>query len=287
MTGLTVPDTGALATDLEAYLRAGRDVLSHPLVRVIAPDLLAEAARNQELLQALVEAVRQPRREQAASLLERAIARGELPADTDVDLALDMVAGPLYWRLAVTHAEVSDGYLRRLVSVLVRAFGALWDNADVGQPACRRRDDQIGSVGPLLGGRSAHELPAFSSASGSSLVSPGQLPRWRPARHRTGAVPDSCRSARARRRTLLPQTECVARRPTSLYSLGSWLPRSASAVSHSRCSSVFAGFAACLRGRPATSDTSPLVRRTGGEDDQPNPTVHEATRPCWLHCSHA
>jgi AcrR family transcriptional regulator len=125
MTGLTVPDTGALATDLEAYLRAGRDVLSHPLVQVIVPDLLAEAARNPELAQALVEAVRQPRREQAASLLERAIARGELPADTDVDLALDMVAGPLYWRLAVTHAEVSDDYLRRLVSVLVRAFGAL------------------------------------------------------------------------------------------------------------------------------------------------------------------
>ena len=123
MAGLTVPDTGALATDLEAYLRAARDVLSHPLVRVIAPDLLAEAARNPELSQALVGALRRPRREQAASLLERAVARGELPAETDVDLALDMVAGPLYWRLAVTHVEVSDDYLRRLVSMLVRAFG--------------------------------------------------------------------------------------------------------------------------------------------------------------------
>jgi AcrR family transcriptional regulator len=124
MTGLTVPDTGAFATDLEAYLRAGRDVLSQPLVRVIAPDLLAEAARNPELSQALVEAVREPRRAQAASLLEHATARGELPAETDVDLALDLVAGPLYWRLAVLHAEVSDGYIRRLVTVLARALGA-------------------------------------------------------------------------------------------------------------------------------------------------------------------
>lgn len=124
MAGLTVPDTGAFATDLEAYLRAARDVLSHPLVRVIAPDLLAEAARNPELSQALVGALREPRREQAAGLFHRAIARGELPAETDVDLALDMVAGPLYWRLAVTHAEASDDYLRRLVSALVRTFGA-------------------------------------------------------------------------------------------------------------------------------------------------------------------
>ncbi|GAA4387870.1 TetR/AcrR family transcriptional regulator [Tsukamurella soli] len=124
MTGLTVPDTGAFVTDLEAYLRAGRDVLSHPLVGVIAPDLLAEAARNPELSQSLVEALREPRRAQAAGLLDRAIDRGELPADTDVDLALDLVAGPLYWRLAVTHSEVSDDYLQRLVTALTRAFDA-------------------------------------------------------------------------------------------------------------------------------------------------------------------
>ncbi|MDQ0771838.1 AcrR family transcriptional regulator [Streptomyces aurantiacus] len=118
------PGTGSLRGDVTQYLREVMAALRHPLVSRIAPDLVAEAARNEELSQALLTAVRDPRRENAESVIRRAIERGELPADTDVELGLDFLVGPVYWRLAVTRAATEEDYLERLVTKIVSALGA-------------------------------------------------------------------------------------------------------------------------------------------------------------------
>jgi AcrR family transcriptional regulator len=118
---IDVPDTGTLLGDVRQYLDNGLAALSHPLARKIIPDMLAEATRNDELAAVLGQSVAEPRRAKAAELFERAIRRGELPADTDVDLAMDLLAGPLYWRLAVMQAEVSTEYCDRLATAVVTA----------------------------------------------------------------------------------------------------------------------------------------------------------------------
>jgi AcrR family transcriptional regulator len=119
---IDVPDTGNLHDDVRAYLEGGRAALTHRLARKIFPDLLAEAARNPRLTDALLEMVRDPRRVKAGQLIERAIARGELPGDTDRELALDFLAGPLYWRLIVLRADADDLNLDRLTSKIVAAM---------------------------------------------------------------------------------------------------------------------------------------------------------------------
>jgi AcrR family transcriptional regulator len=111
---IPVPDTGSLYGDLLAYLRDGYEVITHPLVSVIAPDLLAEAARNPELAEAFITQVRDPRRGRAAGMIQRAIERGEVPADIDVDCAMDFIGGPLYWRVAVRRVLVDDTYIERV-----------------------------------------------------------------------------------------------------------------------------------------------------------------------------
>jgi AcrR family transcriptional regulator len=118
---IDVPDTGALLGDVRQYLHNARTALSHPLARKIIPDLLAEATRNPELAEVLGQAVGEPRRAKAAVLFERAIDRGELPPDTDVDMAMDLLAGPLYWRLSVMQVEVGDEYCDRLAAHVVFA----------------------------------------------------------------------------------------------------------------------------------------------------------------------
>lgn len=102
---IDVPDTGSLHGDVREYFDRGRQALTHRLASKIIPDLLAEGVRNPELTAALLGTVRDPRRAKAAQLVQRAIARGELPADADVGLCLDFLAGPLYWRLAVLQAD--------------------------------------------------------------------------------------------------------------------------------------------------------------------------------------
>ena len=118
---IDVPDTGSLRGDLRQYLYNGRDALAHPLVRRIVPDMLAEAIRSPELADVLARTVREPRRIKAAELFERAMARGELPPDTNLDLSMDLLAGPVYWRLAVMQLPVDDAYCDRLADSVVAA----------------------------------------------------------------------------------------------------------------------------------------------------------------------
>jgi AcrR family transcriptional regulator len=117
-------DTGTLRGDVEAYLRATSSQLGGRLVSRIAPDFLAESPRNPALAAALREVIATPRRESAGAMLSRAIDRRELPADLDHDLALDLLAAPLGFRLLISQSAIDDDYLRRLTDATVAALKA-------------------------------------------------------------------------------------------------------------------------------------------------------------------
>lgn len=118
-----VPDTGSLEGDVRALLGSLRRVLRHPLVRRILPDLQAERGRASE-----VEGVLAPftaaRRARGLALIERAVARGEMAREADVELALDLLAAPIYWRMIVVRGRSDLAYLDRLTGVLTAALQA-------------------------------------------------------------------------------------------------------------------------------------------------------------------
>ncbi|MET9359307.1 TetR-like C-terminal domain-containing protein [Streptomyces sp. NPDC006632] len=123
-TASDIPDTGSLRGDVREFLHGWFAALSHPLAIRVIPDLMAEASRNDELGEALLTRVRDPRREQAARLLRRAAERGELPPDADTELNLDFLASPVYWRMAVVRTPTGDDYLDRLTAKVVAALTA-------------------------------------------------------------------------------------------------------------------------------------------------------------------
>jgi AcrR family transcriptional regulator len=125
MAQVDMPDTGSLRGDVDAFLRSLADALADPLVRAIAPDLLNEGNRNPQLAALLLHQVRDPRRERAADVVSRAVARGELREGVDVELALDVLAGPLYWRVAIIRTPMPQTYLAHLVDAVVGALTAL------------------------------------------------------------------------------------------------------------------------------------------------------------------
>ena len=91
-------DTGTLAGDLKEMLtRYLRDFLSTPLATVY-PSLAAERAHNPELGQVLDPVLRSRRRPLVAAL-QRAVARGEVDEHVDLDLAADLIVGPIAVRL--------------------------------------------------------------------------------------------------------------------------------------------------------------------------------------------
>ena len=116
-------DTGSLRGDVEAFLADTVAVLRHPLVSRIVPDLFAEAIRNNPALGHALRTAGRARRSTATRLLRRAIDRAELPEDLDVDLALDLLAAPLQFRVLFTSMTVDDAYLSRLATAVLAALG--------------------------------------------------------------------------------------------------------------------------------------------------------------------
>lgn len=96
-----------------------------PRIRRIALDVLVETTRTAELATALNDVVAQPRRTTAATVLTRAIDRGELSADLDRELALDLLISPLIMRLLLATDQVDDAYLTRLTKVIVTGLNAI------------------------------------------------------------------------------------------------------------------------------------------------------------------
>lgn len=120
---LGTTDHGSLQADIRAYLRATRAVLRHPLVRRIVPDLVAERLRSHELAM-MLHGIAEARRQFGHRLLDRAIARNELRADLDKELALDLLFAPLYSRLIVRGKSFTKAELDRLGKALLAAVKA-------------------------------------------------------------------------------------------------------------------------------------------------------------------
>ncbi|KAB1939868.1 TetR/AcrR family transcriptional regulator [Micromonospora sp. ALFpr18c] len=116
-------DTGTLRGDLALLFQAVAHALRHPLASQIIPDLLAEAARNPSIDATLREVLHARQQDIGGRLVSRAVQRGELPADTDPDAAIDLIVGPLYWRLAIARLPLTDSYLDRLVESVVAGLG--------------------------------------------------------------------------------------------------------------------------------------------------------------------
>jgi AcrR family transcriptional regulator len=116
--------TDSLRGDLLSLLRPWvRLVSERPYSRVIAA-LLAKAQTDPEFAEQYRAHVLQPRRDHAGAIFQRAIERGEIDAETNIDVALDLLYGPFYHRLLQGHGPLTDRFTRDVVDILVAGLGA-------------------------------------------------------------------------------------------------------------------------------------------------------------------
>lgn len=112
------PDTGSLRDDLVIHLARLASKLRHTMAGRVLPAIVAEAAGNREMRN-LVARLFEERRALALGMLQRGMARGELPADTDLDLLLDLLAGPIFMRVLFTQMPVDEVTVERIVDTVV------------------------------------------------------------------------------------------------------------------------------------------------------------------------
>jgi AcrR family transcriptional regulator len=109
-------DTGDLANDLKTMLRGYLQIFNTTPLATILPSLAGERAHN-EALSELFDPVRKGRRRPLTAVLERGVARGELPADLDLELAADLIVGPIAVKLFFTGGKPSPRMVGPLVDL--------------------------------------------------------------------------------------------------------------------------------------------------------------------------
>ncbi len=104
----------AIARQMRSLVRAFEGEFGR-LVR----ELLAETASDPDALKLFGERFVKPRRAVARRLIEAGIAAGQFRADLQPEVAIDMLYGPLYYRLLVQHLPLSDDFTADLVATAV------------------------------------------------------------------------------------------------------------------------------------------------------------------------
>jgi AcrR family transcriptional regulator len=112
-----VPDTGSLSEDLVALLSETYGVMADGDGRVLE-QLVRQSGQNPELVD-VVRSILYARRRVSATVLNHAIARGELTADIDQELLLDLLLGPLWFRLLVSGAPITTNEARSVVELVL------------------------------------------------------------------------------------------------------------------------------------------------------------------------
>ena len=119
------PDSGSLRGDVRALFEAISAWMTDPRMKRILPDLIAECHRDGSLARQLGAELERPRREHGGAVIDRAIARGELKDSIDRELALDLMAAPVFWRGVARRQAVDDKYLDALTEVFVCVVSGL------------------------------------------------------------------------------------------------------------------------------------------------------------------
>jgi AcrR family transcriptional regulator len=114
------PDAGSLRDDLLTAANNMRRMLQHTVVGAAARMLVVDARQHADLGRMHAEFVRR-RRNRHFDILRRGIARGELPADLDLEIAADLLIGPLFYRYLVLRKRLSAAYVEQVVDTFLAA----------------------------------------------------------------------------------------------------------------------------------------------------------------------
>ncbi len=118
----TPPDTGSLMADLKAHIRAlVASYAGTPAGKMLA-ELVGAFPVDPELAEGFRTGVVARFRQQHRVIFERAAARGEIAAHTDIDLSMDLLYGAIWIRLLLGMRSLDDHFADAIVEITVKGL---------------------------------------------------------------------------------------------------------------------------------------------------------------------
>jgi hypothetical protein len=120
---LTSIDHGSLRADLDHFVEQVARAWRSPAARWLSA-LLADVGSDGVAAAAFAMQLLQPRREELGRLLQRAMLRGEIPADAPVEILGNLLEGPMFHRAVFGSGVIDQRLLDGIRASCLGALGA-------------------------------------------------------------------------------------------------------------------------------------------------------------------
>jgi AcrR family transcriptional regulator len=118
---IVIPDTGSAQKDFTQQLQALIAFYTSPFGKLFC-QFLAEGQNDDSFLKLFRERFLKVRRDALKIVLQRGVARGELRGEVDSELALDLIFGPMVYRLMAGHAPLDETQAKAIVQTVFRGL---------------------------------------------------------------------------------------------------------------------------------------------------------------------
>lgn len=121
---IPLPETGTVRGDILAVAGAVLAAAARVGAATFMPRMLAESAGDSEMHAIFYENLVAPRRAVMAEVLRRGVERGELRADLDIELAIDVLTGPWVYRLLISAGDMRSMDPQPLLDLVLGGIAA-------------------------------------------------------------------------------------------------------------------------------------------------------------------
>ncbi|GIM28412.1 TetR family transcriptional regulator [Clostridium polyendosporum] len=120
-TKLPIPDTGSTIKDMLIQVNNFVKFLMSREGNVIT-EIIAEGQSDPKLAETYRTIYFKPRRNISKQILERGISRGELRKDLNIEVSIDLIWGPVFYRLLITGEVIDSTFVENLVNYVLEGI---------------------------------------------------------------------------------------------------------------------------------------------------------------------
>ena len=117
-----IPDTGSALADFTQHYKTAISFYSSARGKVVT-QFLAQSQSDPRLLELFREHFQKPRRIEIKIMYDRAVSRGEIRSEIDADLIIDLLYGPIVYRVLAGHLSLDNTFADAAIQAVFCGIG--------------------------------------------------------------------------------------------------------------------------------------------------------------------
>jgi AcrR family transcriptional regulator len=155
---VAVPDLGDTRAELVVFVNGAVHILRDTLMGRVMQGLVSDLATGGPLTADFRERIVAARLAEVRRLVDRGIERGELREEIDYELVHDLLFGPIYYRLLLSGAPLSEDLAQRIVDAVLPSLAAASGTARASSGGRRAQQDREDLLRAVERGLAEHDL---------------------------------------------------------------------------------------------------------------------------------